>query len=256
MRCGDAFHPGVMLATNSGGPGADQSAWLPGMLMFLRGFATPTTAYDALLAPLRATGIDVVTPRWYGFDGYIGRYTAADEARDTWALIRQLDRPTMVAGHSRGGQVAWRVAQLAADHERSSGGATNGAKAGDEAQAPPPLLSAIVLIDPVDGSGPRAHTAMATSSPARFDYPTLIIGAGIGGRCAPAEGNHEVFAATTPQAEHLVIKDLGHADLLNGRARGLGRRLCGGGPDPDAARERISDLLTSFYLAHAQPGGG
>lgn len=256
MRWCDALDAGGMVAAGSGGPGADQSAWLPGMLLFLRGFATPTTAYDALLAPLRAAGIHVVTPRWYGFDGYIGRYTAADEARDAWALIRQLDQPIMVAGHSRGGQVAWRVAQLAADDEWSRGSATSGARAGDEAQAPPPLLSAIALIDPVDGSGPRAHTDMATSSLARFDYPTLIIGAGIGGRCAPAGGNHNAFAAAAPQAEHLVMEDLGHADLLNGRARGLGRRLCGGGPDPDTARERISDLLTSFYLAHAQPGGG
>ncbi len=198
------------------------------MLIFLRGFATPPGAYDALLAPLRAVGIDVITPQWYGLNGLFGRYTATDEARDTWELVQQLDQPTVVAGHSRGGQVAWRVAQLATAHDSR-------------------LVRAVALLDPVDGSGPKAGSGLATSTPAQFRYPTLILGAALGGRCAPANANHEVFAAATPHAEHLVVPDLGHADLLTGSARTWGRRLCGGGSDPDLARGRVSELLSAFY---------
>ena len=70
--------------------------------------------------------------------------------------------------------------------------------------------------------------------------------AGVSGPCAPVGANHEQFARATPQSVHIVVEDLGHADMLQGRARTLGRRLCGGGTDPDAARGVCTGLLADF----------
>ena len=45
-----------------------------------------------------------------------------------------------------------------------------------------------------------------------------------------------------------MVTDLGHADILEGRARSLGRRLCGGGRDPDRARDAVTALLAAVTL--------
>ncbi len=201
------------------------------VLVFLRGFATPPAAYTALLAPLRAVGVAVAVPNFYGLNGYIGRYTAVDEASDTLALLREIHEPVVLAGHSRGGQVAWRTAQLLA-------------AAGTGADVD---LRALVLIDPVDGAGPRARGRLATATPASFTTPTLIVGAGIGGTCAPERANYSTFASATPTATLVVIDDMGHADILNGRRAALGRRLCGGSENPSAVREEVSSLLAATY---------
>jgi hypothetical protein len=55
--------------------------------------------------------------------------------------------------------------------------------------------------------------------------------------------NHEVFARAAPHAGHVVVQGLGHADVLDGRARALGRALCAGGPEPDAVRRTCSELI-------------
>ncbi|MCB0916579.1 MAG: alpha/beta fold hydrolase [Actinobacteria bacterium] len=201
------------------------------MLLLLRGFATPATAYDVLVAPLRSAGVPVLVPEFYGLNGYLGRYTAADEAADAITLLAQTDSPVLVAGHSRGGQVAWRLAQSLA---------TSGS-------APAIDLRGLVLIDPVDGAGPRATSRLATANDAAFTIPTLIIGAGIGGRCAPSGANHTAFARATPSADHIVIEQMGHADILSGTALAIGRRLCGGAPNPAVPRAEVTGLLTSSY---------
>lgn len=100
----------------------------------------------------------------------------------------------------------------------------------------------LILIDPVDGFGPKSK-ADATRTVAPAVLSPVIIGAGVGGRCAPANLNHEVFAAASQRPIHVIVQDLGHADMLNDPARGLGRRLCGGGPNPDETRRTVAELL-------------
>lgn len=148
---------------------------------------------------------------------------AADLVRSTAAQRRTAS--VVLGGHSRGGQAAWRAAALMA---------RDGLPAG------------VVLVDPVDGEGRAPTGPVTTASPAGFGCPVLIIGAGIAGRCAPDGVNHRAFASAAPQARHVVVRSLGHADVLQGAARSMGRRLCPGRDNPDVGRAACSALVTTF----------
>ena len=191
--------------------------------MFIPGFMATPRAYESLLAPLRRAQVRLTVtdrPRW---ESLSGRYSPAEEAAD---VLRRADAQAgterlWLAGHSRGGQVAWRVAQL--DPDRIAG---------------------LFLVDPVDGAGRDGGGPRAAAEPVRFACPTTIVGAGRGGRCAPGPVNHQTFADALPTAAHVVLPELGHADVLDGWERAVGRWLCGGGaPDPDVARDHVAGLL-------------
>jgi pimeloyl-ACP methyl ester carboxylesterase len=206
--------------------------------VFLHGFMTAPESYRAMLAPLTAAGWRVVTPSLYprGIAALSGRHPVEREAADAADLVRSLVADggvrLVLAGHSRGGQAAWRAANLLAADV---------------------LLDALVLLDPVDGGGRAPQVPAATTDPVAFTCPTLVVGAGLGGRCVPESVNHEVFAAASPAARHVVVPLLGHADILEGRARSFGRRLCGGAPDPDEGRSAVSSLLVSFARDRTVP---
>jgi pimeloyl-ACP methyl ester carboxylesterase len=183
----------------------------------------------------------VVTPSLYprGPSALVGRHPVEKEAADAAALVRGLAAAprsrVVLAGHSRGGQAAWRAANLLAADD---------------------LVDALVLVDPVDGGGRSPQEPTSTTRPAVFTCPALIVGAGLGGRCAPAPVNHEVFAAAAPDARHVVVPELGHADILDGRTRAFGRRLCGGAAEPDPGRAAVSRLLVAFSADHHVPDDG
>jgi pimeloyl-ACP methyl ester carboxylesterase len=208
------------------------------LVVFFHGFMQGPNGYRTLLTTMAGDDTVVVAERMYrpGPAALAGRPTAAEEAAAGADLVHRLRheyRPAevWVAGHSRGGQVAWRVAGL-----RSVDG--------------------VILVDPVDGAGPREMRPTATASPATFDCPVLIIGAGRGGRCAPEPVNHACFAAAAPRgAVHVVVADLGHADMLDGRARQAGRLMCPGAEDPDAARDTVGAIARGF-LSGALPADG
>jgi pimeloyl-ACP methyl ester carboxylesterase len=202
------------------------------VLVFLPGFLSAAASYRALLEPVAAAGATVVVPQLYprGIAALAGRVPVSAEAAAAADLVRATvdergTRSVFLAGHSRGGQAAWRAAGLLA---------AEGLPAG------------LVLLDPVDGEGRRPTAPAATATPAAFSCPALVIGAGLGGRCAPGPVNHRAFAEATPHARHVVVRGFGHADLLQGRARSLGRRLCGGAADPDPGRAACSALLAAF----------
>ncbi len=202
------------------------------VLVFLPGFLSAASSYRALLEPVAAAGTTVLVPQLYrrGIGALAGRVPVSAEASAAADLVRATadQRGTssvFLAGHSRGGQAAWRAAGLLAAEGRPAG---------------------LVLFDPVDGEGRRPSAPAATAAPAAFACPTLVIGAGLGGRCAPEPVNHRAFATATPHARYVVVRGFGHADVLEGRARLLGRRLCGGADDPDPGRDACSSLLTAF----------
>ena len=266
------------------GPAPDPPG-IRGRLVFLPGFMTAPGSYRALLAPLQDAGLEVLVPRLYrrGWRALSGGLSVAEEAVRACELVTSLrttgiSGPIWLGGHSRGGQAAWRCAELLATRDRAA--LAPPAQQADSAEpasvwdaADPvgrahglvPLgshvvgrdssvLSGLILVDPVDGSGRRPSGPDACARPASFDQPTLIIGAGRGGACAPAAVNHGVFAAAAPAASHIVVAQLGHADVLCGPALTVGRALCGGGPDPAAARLRVSALMLAA-IASAQSAG-
>jgi len=179
-------------------------------------------AYRSLLTPVADAGVGVIVPKLYrrSLRAMTGRYSPDDEAGDAIAVARHLAHeggPLWLGGHSRGGLVAW----LAAPSIEPLG---------------------LVLVDPVSGGGgPRA----APEPPSRrtLHCPCLVIGCAIGGACAPAGRNHAEFARVATGCTHLVVPDCGHADMLDGIDARLGRRACGHGRDPAAARAAISALL-------------
>lgn len=215
----------------------------PGVIVLLPGFMIAPAGYGALARSLAGAGPTVVVPQLYrrGIGALAGRVDVADEAARAVDLVRAtaLDHPgspVHLAGHSRGGQAAWSATGLLA--ATGSGPAS------------------LVVIDPVDGAGRTPTKPTSTALPVSWAVPTLVLGAGVEGRCAPDPVNHRQFARADPTARHLVVDGLGHADLLDGRARSVGRRLCGGGPDPDAARGVLAGVLLAWIAALAGPRDG
>jgi pimeloyl-ACP methyl ester carboxylesterase len=189
-------------------------------LIFLPGFMAAPSAYSALLTPVMMAGWHVIVPQLYprGLPALLGKYSVRDEAAAAAALV---SGRCVIGGHSRGGQAAWLAAGMSD-------------------------VAGVVLVDPVDGQGRRPSGPVSTAQPAGFSAPCLVIGAGKGGRCAPAEVNYEHFTAATPTATEVVIPELGHADVLEGRAGAFGRRVCGGAADPTAARRHVAELILGF----------
>ncbi len=125
-----------------------------------------------------------------------------------------------VIGHSRGGQIAYRLAT----------------------EVP---VSGVILIDPVAGTGRKGPLEDLPRLPQ--DLPSLTIGAGIAGRCNPTDRGYAVFTVGTT----VVIPSLGHADVLDDDLRGrMARRICGSEGDPAAARLKVVDAVTRFLGAH------
>lgn len=210
-------------------------------MVFLRGFMVPPAAYDKLLAPVRALGVSVIVPKLYGISALTGRFTAADEAAAAMSLVRNgmfgLDsaRPVWWVGHSRGGQAAWLIAR----HLWGSSGASG--------TLPPP--AGLIVIDPVDGAGPRPRHRNATREPVTFPKKPLVVGCGRSGACAPAAVGYRAFADACRAAEVVVLPEAGHADVLGGRWLGRARRLCPGADDPTAVRTAVSRLLIAHITA-------
>lgn len=171
----------------------------------------------------------IVAPQMYrrGLGPLTGHPSPAEEAERGTTLVehavatRGADE-VWLAGHSRGGQVAWRVAE----------------------HVDPP---GVVVIDPVDGAGRHPTTLTAAAERASFTARTLVIGAGLGGRCAPAAVNHEHFAAAAPPGTtHVVIDSMGHGDMLDDRPARGSRLLCGGSADPRREGSTVAELVRGF----------
>jgi len=200
-------------------------------------------AYSEILRHLAGHGFVVVAPQMYepGISPLFGHPTSAMEA--DWAAVLldwlpdNLDVITGVhactdrlglAGHSRGGKAAWLV--LSADPSRAQ---------------------AVAGVDPVDGNGsvfgPLNRLLVGEFA---FPFPTLIIGAGHGGACAPEGDNHvQFYAASAPPAWHVVIPDSGHVDMLDQNVVNLVSvtRVCKVGTNPAGVRQLTGGLLTAFF---------
>ena len=197
------------------------------LLQFQHGFTADVDTYTDLLARLAGFGFVIAAPQMYVGDPS----TAPPVADETSGAVEVLawvqanadavlagrlpagltvtvsEVDTGLFGHSRGGQVAWR---MLFDHP-----ATN--------------ARAIAGVDPVDGDAPPFPPGetgeMVTDDPGAFAFPfaSLIIGMGLGGsgapgfECAPANRNYTFFYdASQPPRYEVVASDYGHSDMTNG----------------------------------------
>ncbi len=199
----------------------DLGAPSPRCLVFLPGFACPPGAYRSFLEPVALrVGRVVVASVGHLLAEVTGRSTPAEEAVRCVELVEAIradGAQVWLGGHSRGGTVAWLAAGMA-------------------------RVEGLVLVDPVYGGGPPWQRP---GSPPRIEpgCPVSILGFEVGGRCAPADRNHEHFAAALPDAEHMVVPGCGHADILGGGFGRMGRLTCGGGGDAATAMSTARGAL-------------
>lgn len=219
--------PGAVraLLVDSGSPEAHGGR----VVVFFAGFMVSPWSYRSLFASIVSDQTSIVAPQMYrrGPGPLIGRPSAIQEAEhgvqvvDHVIATRHPDE-VWLAGHSRGGQVAWRVAE----HVGPDG---------------------VIAIDPVDGAGRRPTALAAAAEPATFTARTLVIGAGVGGKCAPDVVNHRHFAAAAPPGStHTVIASMGHGDMLDDRPAKASRRMCGGSTDAAHERSTVANLVRTF----------
>ena len=219
--------PGVHRALVIAGP--DTSEPPARLVLFLAGFLTSPWSYRQLLTQVADDRTLVVAPRMYrpGPAVLAGRFTADDEAERAATVVELLiarhdPAELWLAGHSRGGQVAW----LLANRIDPAG---------------------VIAFDPVDGIGRNPSGLHAAAAPAGFASRTLVVGAGVGDRCAPSAVNHEHFAGSGPPGTvHVIVPTMGHGDLLDDRPAWASRHLCGGSAQPQCERATVGELATGF----------
>lgn len=222
------------------------------LLQFQHGFTADVDTYTELLARLAGFGFVVAAPQMYVGDPS----SAPGVADETAAAVQVLawvqanaDRvlaaqavtvaapDTGLLGHSRGGQVAWR---MLFDH-------------------PGTAARAIAGVDPVDGDAPPFPPGqtgeMVTDDPGAFAFPfaSLVIGMGLGGtgvpgfECAPATRNYTFFYdASLPPRYETVAANHGHSDMTNGDTPDL---LCPGATDGSrgALRAFVAGQLAAYF---------
>ncbi len=204
------------------------------------------TWYDEIMRHLASHGFVVVAPQMYelGAGVALGNPSADQEAESAnqvreW-LGEHLGEVAGVdadmgrfglAGHSRGGKVVWLL--LKADPSRGM---------------------AVAGIDPVDGTGgPLGGQSRVLAGTLNFPFPSLVIGTGRGGACAPAGDNHmQFYAASASPAWHVVASDYGHGDMLDEDAANAAALVCDSKSDREPMRRLTAGMLTAFFRATLQ----
>jgi pimeloyl-ACP methyl ester carboxylesterase len=213
------------------------------VIVFQHGFGGSIKGYETISEHIASHGFIVVLPQMYG-PGFQDAPTAAEEATLGLNILSWIEdslndhipvHPDTsllgLAGHSRGGQVAYRITlQL------------------------PKQVKALAGVDPVDATEMSNDTRIITG-PLSFNIPTYILGAGLGPipveagvfkiPCAPEEVGYNHFFENNPSPSWLVVATAhGHADMID---EDDFEEFCPGGADRDGMRSLTAGTLAAFF---------
>ncbi|XP_022748971.1 chlorophyllase-2, chloroplastic-like [Durio zibethinus] len=229
------------------------------LLVFLHGYLLYNSFYSQLLQHVASYGFIVIAPQLYTVAGP----DATDEIKSTAAITNWLSngalqallpldvKPNLsklgLAGHSRGGKVAFALALQKAMTTLK--------------------FTALIGVDPVDGmdKGKQTPPPVLTYVPHSFnlDMAVMVIGSGLGEvkrnplfpPCAPKGVNHEdFFKECKKPACHFVAKDYGHLDMLDDDTKGIRGRssycLCKNGKAREPMRRFVGGVIVAFMKAY------
>jgi len=226
------------------------------VVVFQHGYLLANHFYDTFLSQIASHGFVVVVPQMHTpserTDARLIPYQIESSRAlrvldwlpgnlSTFAGVTANTNSLGLAGHSRGGKVAWHV--LIQDSSRAI---------------------AVAGIEPTDSPVvPLINDSRIIQGPLNFPFPSLVIGAGLlstpaypsGATCASIGGNHvQFYEASASPAWHVVVPDGAHLDLLNDDLSTCGTicGLCTVGPNQTTMRQLTAGLLVAFFRAALQ----
>jgi chlorophyllase len=211
------------------------------VIIFQHGFSASIKGYETISTQLASHGFVVVLPQMYPPGDFGAAPTPAAEAAlgvqiiawvqaniNNYISVNASTTLLGLAGHSRGGQTAYRIAV-----------------------AIPQTIKALAGVDPVDGIELFGQTPFITA-PLSFDIPTYILGTGLGPivvnnfiACAPDYAGPNHFYCANPNPTWLVTATThGHADMIDEEDF---TSFCPGGPDRNGMRALTAGTLAAFF---------
>lgn len=222
------------------------------LVQFQHGFTSLVENYQFLLARLASHGFIVFAPQMYDTGGNPSTAPGIPAEVADAAIVAswfQAHADSLVAsqtgvhanaeklglaGHSRGGQVAWRML----------------VDAGVDAKA-------YAGVDPVDGDAPPFATdgpgPLVTATPTHFGFPVHVLGTGLGATggpfaCAPSNRNYTLFQDAALDGSYTVLADEhGHADMLDPDCPDC-RAACASNPATGMPEFSAGQLVAYFAL--------
>ena len=214
------------------------------VILFQHGFAGSIKAYETISEHIASHGFVVVLPQMYPPGDFGAAPTPEAETTLAVQVIKWVEDNINsyvgvtadssllgIAGHSRGGQVAYRMVLQV-----------------------PEQVKALAGIDPVDGLEIFGQS-MVVNGPLTFNIPTYILGTGLGpvevggggpvSSCAPAVVGYNHFFENNPSPSWLVVATThGHADMIDEDDY---EEFCPGGPNRDGMRALTAGTLSAFF---------
>jgi chlorophyllase len=270
VSCGNFYQPGTLsvqvISLEAGGElqtPVPMDIYTPTVafrypvIILQHGFTGSIKGYETILNHLASHGFVVVAPQMYPAGGGMGgAYPTPEEeaalgveiiswVRDNISCVVPVNADATLlglAGHSRGGQTAYRMAIEEPDKVKALSG-----------------------VDPVDGLVIFGQE-LAITGPLSFKIPTYVLGTGLGPvpvtggaielACAPADIGYQHFYNNSPSPSWLAVAtENGHTDMLDEDdlcPNGVCSTFCPGGPNREGMRAFTAGTLAAFFSGTLQ----